>query len=334
LPPPPPPAPAQQQQVIQAPAGGAVGIPVQGVQGQSPTQSRRIDSLRGERREERQGDRVIIREPDRVIVREGGRSFVRHDERNRFRFNARNVTNERRGAETVNIIERPNGTRIVSVYDDDGRLIRRMRRDSGGRDLIIIDNRRRGIVAGSYFVDLPPPVIRMPRERYIVELEHAPPPLVYETLMAPPVEAIERPYSLEEVRYSPQLRDRMPRVDVDTITFETGSWEITPDQAQRLEVIADGIRRALEQNPAEVFLIEGHTDAVGADVDNLSLSDRRAESVALVLTEQFQIPAENLTSQGYGEQYLKVPTQGPERTNRRVSLRRITPLLTGQAQQQ
>jgi len=51
--------------------------------------------------------------------------------------------------------------------------------------------------------------------------------------------------------------------------------------------------------------------AVGSDVDNLSLSDRRAESVALVLSQQFGVPAENLTTQGYGEQYLKIPTQGP-----------------------
>jgi len=43
------------------------------------------------------------------------------------------------------------------------------------------------------------------------------------------------------------------------------------------------------------------------------------------------VPAENLTSQGYGEQYLKIPTQGPEVRNRRVTVRRITPLLTGQS---
>jgi hypothetical protein len=41
------------------------------------------------------------------------------------------------------------------------------------------------------------------------------------------------------------------------------------------------------------------------------------------------VPAENLTSQGYGEQYLKIPTDGPERRNRRVTIRRITPLLNG-----
>ncbi len=61
-----------------------------------------------------------------------------------------------------------------------------------------------------------------------------------------------------------------------------------------------------------MFLIEGHTDAVGTEEDNLSLSDRRAEAVAVALTEQFQIPPENLTTQGYGEQQLKVPVQGPD----------------------
>jgi len=51
-----------------------------------------------------------------------------------------------------------------------------------------------------------------------------------------------------------------------------------------------------------------------------------------VLSQQFGVPTENLTNQGYGEQDLKVPTQGPERANRRVTVRRITPLLTGQNQ--
>ena len=124
----------------------------------------------------------------------------------------------------------------------------------------------------------------------------------------------------------------MPRIDLDTMNFESGSWEIAPDQMQRLAAIAQAIQQAIQRNPAEVFLIEGHTDAVGADVDNLSLSDRRAESVAVVLTEQFQVPPENLTTQGYGEQYLKVPTEAAERQNRRVTVRRITPLLNGQNQ--
>ncbi|MBN9447696.1 MAG: OmpA family protein, partial [Bosea sp.] len=56
----------------------------------------------------------------------------------------------------------------------------------------------------------------------------------------------------------------------------------------------------------------------------------RAQSVAEILTRDFGVPAENLTTQGYGEQYLKVQTQGDSRVNRRVTLRRITPLPTGQ----
>jgi len=132
-------------------------------------------------------------------------------------------------------------------------------------------------------------------------------------------------------RYSVALRERMPRIDLNTVNFDTGSWELTVSQIEKLAALAESLNRAIDRNPREVFLIEGHTDAVGNDVDNLSLSDRRAESVAIVLTQQFNVPPENLTTQGYGSQYLKIPTPGPERANRRVTVRRITPLLTGQA---
>jgi len=134
---------------------------------------------------------------------------------------------------------------------------------------------------------------------YIVDAGRARPDDIYGVFMAPPVEVIDQPYTLDQVRFSAPLRDRMPRVDLD-VNFDTGSWQLSPDQVDRLSVIADGINRAIERNPREVFMVEGHTDAVGNDVDNLSLSDRRAESAATLLTQQFQVPAENLTSQGYG----------------------------------
>ncbi len=57
------------------------------------------------------------------------------------------------------------------------------------------------------------------------------------------------------------------------------------------------------------------------------MSDRRAEAVAEALTNVFAIPPENLATQGYGEQYLKIGTEEPERENRRVAIRRITPLV-------
>ncbi len=193
-------------------------------------------------------------------------------------------------------------------------MLRRIRRDQRGREIIIIDNSYRGPRGfGGFYVDLAPPVLRIPRDRYIVEADEASPELLYDTMMAPPVERIERRYSLDEIRYSASVRQRMPSIDVNSINFETGSWEIPPDQAAKLQAIADGLNRAIAANPRAVFLIEGHTDEVGIDVDNLSLSDRRAESAATLLTQQFGVPAENLTSQGYGEQYLKEHDRRAER---------------------
>jgi outer membrane protein OmpA-like peptidoglycan-associated protein len=322
-PPPALPAPTAAQARPLQPTSGATAILPTSPQGQPV---RRVDQLRSERHEVVEGGRTIIREPDRVIVREAnGTAFIRHSDVDRFRYGARDVRVETRGRDSVATIVLPNGQRVVTVMDADGRLLRRSRWVDG-REIIIID--QRPVAPGyNYFVELPPPIIRIPRERYIVEAAIAPPALIYDTLMAPPIEALDQGYSLDQVRYSYSLRERMPSVDIDTINFETGSWEVTPDQIDRLAGIADAINRAVGANPREVFMIEGHTDAVGSDVDNLSLSDRRAETVALILSQQFNVPPENLVTQGYGKQYLKIPTDGPERRNRRVTVRRITPLL-------
>jgi outer membrane protein OmpA-like peptidoglycan-associated protein len=333
-----------QQQPLQRPGVPSIPPAPQGQQGQTPSaapnrvedRARRLDDVRGERREIQQGNQRIIQEGSRSIVQEGNRKFIRHDENERFRRVGRDVTVQRLGNETRTFAVGPGGTRIVTVTDPNGRLLRRSR-FVNNREVVIIDNRPRGgRAATALFIVLPAialGTLAIPRERYIVEAETAPPDYIYGALMAPPVEPLARAYTLDEIRYSPELRDRMPRIDLDTITFDSGSWEIRPDQYDRLAPIAEGIKRAIAQNPNEVFLIEGHTDATGNDDDNLSLSDRRAEAVSVVLTDQFQIPPENLTTQGYGEQQLKVPTQGPERLNRRVTVRRITPLLQQSAEQ-
>ena len=82
----------------------------------------------------------------------------------------------------------------------------------------------------------------------------------------------------------------MRRIDLDAINFEFGAWDVAPDQYPMLERIARAINRTIDRNPGEVFMIEGYTDAVGSDVDNLSLSDRRAQSVAEVLTDPASRP--------------------------------------------
>jgi outer membrane protein OmpA-like peptidoglycan-associated protein len=87
------------------------------------------------------------------------------------------------------------------------------------------------------------------------------------------------------------------------------------------------MQNLLAENPREVFLVMGHTDATGKAAMNLALSDRRAESVALALTEYFDIPPENMVVQGYGETELLIDTLENEPRNRRVEVKVITPLM-------
>ncbi|MEQ1697891.1 MAG: OmpA family protein [Hyphomicrobiaceae bacterium] len=348
-----PPTPAQQATpqkpaVLNAPAAALPVAPVNpaapaafqpGFQpaGAAPQKLQDIQKGRVERVEDG-GKRTVIQEVDnRVIIKQDNRTIIRHDETQRFAKNATNVKSERRAdGTTVTIIVQPGGIQIFNIVDNSGRTVRRYRRDDRGREVDIIDNRSFyksgavlgvGLVVGAVALALRPPEIRIPREKYVVDYERASDEDIYETLTAPPVEKLERRYSLEEVRFSHELRERMRRLDLDTVTFEFGSWEVSAAQFSKLERVAKVMDRVLQNKPDEVFLVEGHTDAVGSDVDNLTLSDRRAQSVAEILTGVFRVPAENLVTQGYGEQYLKVPAQGAEQANRRVAIRRITPLM-------
>lgn len=317
---------------------------------------KRFDNLRKSRTEKVEGNRTFIKEGDRTIVKQNNRYVIQHDERDRLRRLNPNARFERRNDGTnIAVIERPGNVKIYSETDSNGRLLRRYRRGPDGRDVTIIDNRRRGhghhrdhggpsgkdiatgigigigVAAGAAILnsvlDVPPPRVSIPRDRYIVEYDGASDEDVYDALSAPPVEDLRERYTLDEVRATATLRDRMRRVDLDDINFEFGSWEVDPSEYNKLERVARAMKRVIRGNPNEVFMIEGYTDAVGSPEDNLSLSDRRAESVAEVLTEEFDVPFENLVTQGYGEDYLKVNTEQPERLNRRVAVRRITPLL-------
>ena len=277
---------------------------------------------------ERRGGRVIVREGDRNIVRP-----IVPDEADRLLFRARDVNVDRLpGGRTRTVVHR-DGVQVITIRDDYGYLVRRSRRGPDGRDIIIINNfypefgppPRPFIYRPGLLPDL---VIRIPPERYIVDYGYASPDIIYETLLAPPVMPVDRTFTLDEVLLNEEVRAYLPRIDLDTITFEFGSSTIGTDQMQALGALGDAMGQVLAENPAEVYLIEGHTDAVGSDNDNLILSDERAESVAVALSQNFDIPAENLVTEGYGEQYLKVPSEGAERQNRRVTVRRITPLLS------
>jgi hypothetical protein len=133
------------------------------------------------------------------------------------------------------------------------------------------------------------------------------------------------------VRYSPRLRERMPRVDLDTVTFETA-------RGNRSRPDGTGWRRSHRRSAGGAAQTGRGVPGRGPyrrgrlDIDNLSLSDRRAESVAVALTQQFRVRPRTSPRRATARSILKVPTQAAERQNRRVTARRITPLLAGGAQ--
>jgi outer membrane protein OmpA-like peptidoglycan-associated protein len=151
-----------------------------------------------------------------------------------------------------------------------------------------------------------------------------------DVLAAPPRRQVERRYTVDEIERSSTARDSVARIEIDTVHFGFGEGFLREEEIDKLDRIARVLERILARNPDEVFLLEGHTDAVGSAGSNLQLSRQRAQAVKEALTTYYVIPAENLRTAGLGERYLKIPTLDAEAENRRVSLARITSLL-GQA---
>ena len=294
---------------------------------------RRPDDNSFRRRERPEGLDVVREIGDRVIIRFGDQVAVESNDRPRISRGAQDVYYEDlpRGRIRETIVRR-NGNQIVTIRNRYGDVIRRSRITPDGREYVLsyVDesnyDRVREWRDPGY--DLPPMRLAIPVEEYILDAAMVDDPDdYYDFLEQPPVERVERLYSVDEVKRSARVRDIARRVDLDTLTFEFGSAEVPESQIEKLEGVANAIDKLLAKNPAETFLIEGHTDAVGSDEANLALSDRRAEAVAEALTNVFAIPPENLATQGYGERYLKVNTATPEQENRRVAIRRITPLV-------
>jgi outer membrane protein OmpA-like peptidoglycan-associated protein len=229
------------------------------------------------------------------------------------------------------VIQRPDGTRIITVYNRYGDVLKRTKIYPDNREFYLATYDPTDEDDG-FFIDpgdeLPPLRLTISAREYILDADTADEAEVEFFLGQPPVEKITRIYSIDEVKRSARIRDTVRRLEIGNLTFDTGKATISRDQVSELSKVANAILKLLEANPAEVFLIEGHTDAVGSDLSNLELSDERASTVARILTDFYEVPPENLTTQGYGERYLKVETVAAEELNRRVTFKRITPLVT------
>ncbi|MBW4985492.1 OmpA family protein [Mameliella sp. CS4] len=266
-------------------------------------------------------DRVVSNTGDRVVVEQDGQFRVlRNDDVLLRRPGAEVETRRFDDGSTRSRVSYEDGSVVETIRAADGRVLRRVRILPDGTEAVLFDDTQ-----ASPRVE----VSELPRvtERNRIDYRDTTEDSLARALAATGAEGVNRTFSLAQVRNIDAVRHLVPEITVDTINFETNSAAIRPEEAQALAALGQAMRRAIAKNPAEVFLIEGHTDAVGRFAYNLALSDRRAESVALALTEYFAVPPENLVLQGYGEGDLLVRTDEAERANRRAAVRRITPLL-------
>jgi outer membrane protein OmpA-like peptidoglycan-associated protein len=228
-------------------------------------------------------------------------------------------------------ITKPNGVQIVTVRNRYGDVLRRSK-IVNGREYILayFDEDEPGYTEDwrDPGEDLPPLRINIRADQYVLDADDADEEELQAFFSQPPVEQVRRIYTIDEVKRSARIRDSVRRLEVGDLTFDSGKATISRSQVGALEDVANAMLALLDRNPAETFLIEGHTDAVGGDAANLALSDLRAATVARILTDFYGVPPENLVTQGYGERFLKVKTAEAERLNRRVTIRRITPLIT------
>jgi OOP family OmpA-OmpF porin len=139
----------------------------------------------------------------------------------------------------------------------------------------------------------------------VVAYTPPPPPPVAPPVVAPPPPPPPKPVETE--RYCSLLE----------FQFEINQSQIRPEEKEKLGVIG----KFLQKYPNTKAEIEGHTDSVGTDANNLKLSQRRADSVVAYLVKTFGIDPARLTAIGYGESrpIADNSTEEGMRANRRIN---------------
>lgn len=81
-----------------------------------------------------------------------------------------------------------------------------------------------------------------------------------------------------------------------SVLFAFGKSELLPSARRRLDEVAEALKNIEDRS----FVIEGHTDSVGSDEDNRSLSERRALAVKDYLLSR-GVDASRIRAEGKGE---------------------------------
>lgn len=102
------------------------------------------------------------------------------------------------------------------------------------------------------------------------------------------------------------------------IHFEKNSADLTGKAVEVLSVLGKALNetRLKDFN----FVVEGHTDATGAEEYNQGLSERRAKAVRNFLASEYQVAESRLQIVGKGESELLTDVDPFSASNRRVKI--------------
>jgi len=146
----------------------------------------------------------------------------------------------------------------------------------------------------------PPPSVNPQDQAFIESLRHR-----------------TRSLSLDESDHVAEIAKTRAKIDLE-IYFDYNSSAITPKAEPQLGQLAQALRDPSMDNA--VVVLAGHTDARGSDEYNQALSERRAEAVKTYLIQKQNVPAQNLSTAGYGKRDLKNSAQPYAPENRRVQI--------------
>lgn len=109
-------------------------------------------------------------------------------------------------------------------------------------------------------------------------------------------------------------------ISLEGTNFEFDKAVITPAGQQKLDAAA----ATMAANPTVEVSVEGHTDAVGSDVYNQGLSERRANAAVAYLVAK-GVDASRMRAVGYGE---SKPAASNDTAEGRASNRRVDLVVT------
>lgn len=133
------------------------------------------------------------------------------------------------------------------------------------------------------------------------------------------LQALALEQQLSDLKARPTERGML--VTLGDVLFEFGRADIKPGAQEALRKLA----AYLKEHPDRRVLIEGFTDSVGSEYANLSLSQRRADAVAVALTS-LGVVGDRISTRGYGESY---PVADNSTDTNRALNRRVEVYISG-----